>query len=121
MNNLFIVFIGGGAGCLARYGVALLSRQMTLVTFPVATLISNTLSCLIVALAFGVFSERVIAQPSLRLLVITGFCGGFSTFSAFSLETVQLARDGHFLVAAINILVSLSLCFGVIFLFSKNN
>ncbi len=121
MNKLLVVFIGGGIGCLARYGIAQLNRQMPVVTFPVATLISNTLSCLIVAIALGLFAEKMQAQPALYLLVITGFCGGFSTFSAFSLETVQLIRDGHSLIALVNVVVSLSLCLGVIFFLSKNN
>jgi len=120
MFNLIAVFVSGGFGCLARYGVALLTRKWVFVAFPLATLISNILSCLIVALAFGLFSEKMLAQPTLRLMIVTGFCGGFSTFSAFSLESVQLIRDGHALIAGLNMVISLTVCFGLIFILSKN-
>jgi CrcB protein len=120
MNNLITVFVSGGLGCLARYGVNLATRKLIVLAFPLATLISNTLSCLIVALAFGMFSEKVLAQPTLRLMVVTGFCGGFSTFSAFSLETVQMMRDGHAALAMLNVVLSLLIGFGLIFYLSKN-
>jgi CrcB protein len=120
MNNVLLVFAGGGLGSLARYSVALLVKKFSPVDFPVATLISNILSCLILAIAFGFFSQKLIAMPTLHLLIITGFCGGFSTFSAFSFETIELVRLGQTLMAVINIAVSLITCFAIVFFIGKN-
>jgi CrcB protein len=78
------------------------------------------LSCLILALAVGFFASRLSAQPSLRFLLITGFCGGFSTFSAFSFETAQLLRTGNTALASINVALSLTVCIGLVYFLNKN-
>lgn len=67
----------------------------------------------------GMFADRLIAQPSLRLFVLVGICGGFSTFSTFSFETLDLFRSGHALLAIVNILISVSLCVFLLFLLVK--
>ncbi|MFI5150869.1 MAG: fluoride efflux transporter CrcB [Bacteroidia bacterium] len=120
MKNLVIVFIGGGAGSMARYGIALLIRKLGLDHFPVATLLSNVFSCLIVAIALYYLSEQMILQPALRLLLITGFCGGFSTFSAFSYETIQLLRDKHVYLALLNVFLNIAICFTLLFSVLRN-
>jgi CrcB protein len=120
MKNLAIVFLGGGMGSLARYSVALMMKRLSLDAFPVATLVSNTLSCLVVALAMVYLTDQMALQPAIRLLIITGFCGGFSTFSAFSFETIQLMRDKHVLLAGANILLNILVCFGIIFSIVRN-
>jgi CrcB protein len=57
---------------------------------------------------------------SIRMLMITGFCGGFSTFSAFSFETIELVRSGNSLYAVLNVVISISLCLGIIYIFTRS-
>jgi fluoride exporter len=118
--NLLYVFIGGGVGSLARYGLALFIPTAIRVAFPLATLLSNVLSCVVLGLCIGYFSNKVAAEPSLKVLIITGFCGGFSTFSTFSYETVDMMKNGYMMLAVINIAISMLACFGVVYFLSKN-
>src|SRR6476646_12287087 len=110
MNNLFLVFLGGGLGSILRYGIAEFVKANFRSGFPVATLCSNVLSCLILAITIGYFSGKISENPSLRILILVGVCGGFSTFSTFSYETVELIRSGNLLFAILNILISVSVC-----------
>ena len=110
MNNLIIVFVGGGLGSLARYGIARAFAQWPSV-FPLGTLTANILACLILG-AFGgwaTFKSADLVATS-RLFVVVGFCGGYTTFSSFSLQTQNLARQGDYLYAGGNVLLSVVLC-----------
>src|ERR1051326_5940306 len=104
MNNILLVFLGGGIGSLARYGVSEIVRMNFKSHFQLATLISNLVSCAALALAVGMFNEKIGSNPAMRLLVVAGFCGGFSTFSTFSFETVELIRTGNAAMAIANIM-----------------
>lgn len=119
MNNLLLVFIGGGLGSIARLGIAGFIQSNFKSVFPIATLCSNILSCIILAVAVAFFSEKLIANPSLRMLILVGFCGGFSTFSTFSYETVELIRSGNMMIAVANILISVSVCIALIYFLTK--
>jgi CrcB protein len=121
MNNLFLVFLGGGLGSIARYAISEYVKGNFKASFPVATLCSNVLSCIILALAVGFFSEKIGGNASMKMLIVVGFCGGFSTFSTFSYETVELIRSGNMLFAIANILISVSVCITLIWLLTKQN
>jgi CrcB protein len=121
MNNLLYVFLGGGLGSVARYSISVMMQKSFAFVFPMATLISNALSCLILALAIGMFADKMTANPSLKLLIITGFCGGFSTFSSFSFETIDLIKQGHNTLAFANIFISIVVCFGIVYFLAKNS
>ena len=121
MINIIAVFIGGGLGSLARFGISIFIFDKFKTIFPLATLISNALSCFILAVAILFFGDRLGINTNLRMLVLTGFCGGFSTFSAFSFETVELFRSGNTLYGLANILMSVGLCIVLILLLTKNN
>ena len=121
MNNILFVFLGGGIGSVARYGISALFRSNFQSVFPLATLLSNVISCTILALAVGIFGEKIMTNSSLTALVVIGFCGGFSTFSAFSFETVELFRSGNIGFAIANILISMIVCLGIIFFLTKSN
>ena len=119
MKNLLLVFIGGGTGSLARYAVSLITKAFFSTAFPIATLISNVVSCIILALVILLTSQKQMENISLKILLIAGFCGGFSTFSTFSFETVELFRNGNTGYAIANITVSIILCVGVVHFISK--
>ncbi|GGM72607.1 putative fluoride ion transporter CrcB [Dyadobacter beijingensis] len=116
MNNLIIVFVGGGLGSLARYGIGKVFSQWPSV-FPFGTLTANILACLILGVFGGwaTFKSTDLVAAS-RLFVVVGFCGGFSTFSSFSNETIQLFLHDHWFEAGTNILVSIIACFAATFL-----
>ncbi|MBL0048385.1 MAG: fluoride efflux transporter CrcB [Bacteroidetes bacterium] len=120
MYNIAAIFIGGGFGSLARYGISEFVKQQFNTTFPIATLLSNFLSCALLALTVALLSDKISLQPTLRLLVIVGFCGGFSTFSSFSFETVELIKCGNYYYVLANIFISVIACFGVIYFILKN-
>lgn len=119
MNNLVLVFVGGGLGSLARFAISAMVQVYFKSVFPIATLCSNVISCLILALTVAFFSEKLITEPGLRMLILIGFCGGFSTFSTFSFETVELIRSGNLMLAIANIFISITVCVGLIYFLTK--
>ncbi|MDQ3048481.1 MAG: fluoride efflux transporter CrcB [Bacteroidota bacterium] len=121
MNNLLLIFLGGGLGSVVRYGISTVVRNNFKTAFPLATLCSNVLSCLILALAVVLLSGKLNVNPSLRFFLIIGFCGGFSTFSAFSYETIELMRSGNVTFAILNVFISIAVCFSLIYFITKTN
>jgi CrcB protein len=105
MREVLLVGIGGGAGSIARY---LVSRVITTGSgFPWATLTVNVVGSLAIGLAAGLFATRL--DDSLRIGLVVGFLGGFTTFSAFSAETVELVRSGSPALGVVNMAVSMLL------------
>lgn len=113
MLNLLLIFVGGGLGCLTRYGVSRMILSTPENQFPWATLVSNALSVVVMGFALGMFASKL-QNESIRAFVIIGFCGGFSTFSTFSFETLELFRKGNYLFAAGNIVLSIALCITIL-------
>ena len=97
MYNLICVFIGGGLGSLCRYSIGAYLLKGTTSTFPWLTFLANILGCLCFGLIFGYLERR--ASAKLYLLLITGFCGGFTTFSTLTNETFHLLRSGYYYTA----------------------
>lgn len=118
MINALAVFIGGGLGSLARYGISIWIRSMGIEQLPVATLLSNLLSTLVLGLI--VTRMAAINQPWWYLLLAVGFCGGFSTFSTFSHETFLLMRSGQWMWSILNVLISVGLCIFLLFVISRS-
>lgn len=110
MTYLF-VFMGGGAGSLIRY---LLQLAIPVSAFPWATLTANVFASLVLA---AVSISPI--ESSWKIFLITGFCGGLSTFSTFSLETVRLAQQGQWLLVLMNILMNVAICMLGIYLIVK--
>lgn len=109
MSAWFLVFAGGGLGSLARYGVARLMPPAGLENgeIPWFTLVANVLACIVLGVGVGLVGKQVLSKE-LQLLLLTGFCGGFSTYSTFALELVLLAEEGHWGSAALYLGLSLT-------------
>ena len=102
MKALLLVFLADGLGCAARYKFGALVLHHTVAwKFPAGTFAVNVIGCLIAGLLIGLAENHDFLTPDIRLLVFTGFLGGFTTFSAFGVETVALLQRGDFAVAAI--------------------
>jgi CrcB protein len=109
-QTVLLIFLGGGLGSLARFGVTMGVKQFSYEAFPIATLISNLLSCIIMGIVLGMISSKMQDNVNMRMFIVVGFCGGFSTFSTFSFETLEIFRRGQFLLGAANIVCSMALC-----------
>jgi len=101
MKHLLLVGLGGGLGAIARYklGGWVLHQTMSW-RFPAGTFVVNVLGCLVAGLLAAYVERRDLLGPETRLLLFTGVLGGFTTFSAFGLETAYLLRRGEAGVAA---------------------
>lgn len=104
--NLIFVALGGAVGALLRYSIGLIPYSAP---FPILTLIINFLGAVIIGVVAGA-SEVKDVNSSLSLFIKTGVCGGFTTFSTFSLEAVNLLRSGQTALSVIYAVVSVVLC-----------
>ena len=118
MNNLIFVFLGGGLGSVLRYGISVFVKSNFKSNFPIATLTSNILSCIVLALLVSYFISKT-DNLTLKALLLVGFCGGFSTFSTFSFETVELIKTGNLAFAIANIAISVTVCVALIYFLAK--
>lgn len=112
LMNLLLVIIGGGVGSGLRYWLSGVLDQRCGESFPLGTLAVNVLGCFAIGL-FGTLmgtEGRWLVSPAVRSFFMIGVCGGFTTFSSFSLQTLELARDAEWLYAGLNILGSVALC-----------
>jgi len=106
MLQLVLVFTGGGAGSVLRYATSLMAARFAGTGFPWGTLLVNLAGCFLIGLAAGISERNPAIGASGKLLIVTGFLGGFTTFSAFGLETVQAARAGEWAVLSLNVLAN---------------
>src|ERR1700728_280951 len=105
----FAIAIGGILGCWARYAMTNLVQSIYGRDFPYATLSINVLACFLMGFLFVETLERLTISPVLRIGILTGFIGGFSTFSTFAMETILLAEQGEWGRSALYVFLSLLL------------
>ncbi len=113
--NFLAVFIGGGLGSILRYVLGLLF-QKTNFSLPVSTLFANVLACIVFAFYFKFFALKLDSSTTFKLFLLTGICGGLSTFSTFSYETFALLKQGNLIWASLNIILNLLLCLSMFYL-----
>lgn len=109
-----LVFLGGGIGAALRHGLNRLSAAWFGPTFPVGTMVENVLGSLLMGLLVAVLAEGPATSQNLRLFLATGLLGGFTTFSAFSLDALTLWQRGEAGLAAAYVLASVLLSLGAI-------
>lgn len=118
MLNAVWIFIGSGLGGLARWGVSGLVAERFGQTFPWGTLLVNVSGSFLI----GVFATltgpdgRIFAPAGVRQFFLFGLCGGYTTFSSFSLQTLTLAEEGEWFRAGANIVLSVVLCLAGVWL-----
>jgi CrcB protein len=115
--KFLLVFFGGGIGCLVRSFIGL-GFQRTGTFLPWATFVSNVLACMVFGIVIWIVTAKEIVNPNLRLLLLTGFCGGLSTFSSFGYETFLLLKQSMYLYAFLNIMVTTTLCLFIFYVFN---
>jgi CrcB protein len=108
----FWVMLGSALGGVARYWLSVLASQNISETFPIGTLIVNVTGSFVIGFFAALTGPdgRIFIGTDARQFVMTGLCGGYTTFSSFSLQTLNLARDGETALAGLNVALSVVLC-----------
>jgi CrcB protein len=115
-RSIILVGLGGFIGSVARYLVAVLLAGYTASVFPFATLIVNLVGCFLIGLLFALSDRGNLLSTEWRIFLTTGFCGGFTTFSTFSYESLRLIQDGEYLYFGAYVLASVLIGLAATFL-----
>lgn len=117
ITYLWVAF-GGALGSVARFGCSSLIAQRFGETFPLGTLVINVVGSFVIG-AFATLTGpdgRLLAPGDMRQFVMVGLCGGYTTFSSFSIQTLTLVQDGEYGRAGLNVVGSVVLCLGAVWL-----
>ncbi|UOK41321.1 MULTISPECIES: fluoride efflux transporter CrcB [Flavobacterium] len=109
MRTILLIAIGGGLGSVFRYLTAQWINKYTQLFFPYATFVTNVLGCFLIGLFLGWMEKNNVTNPDLKFFMVTGFCGGYTTFSTFSNENIQLLNANQYGTAFLYIGLSLFL------------
>jgi CrcB protein len=109
MKTLLIIALGGAIGSISRYATQSFAYKLYPSVFPVGTFLVNITGCLLIGIFYALSEKGNLLSPDWRLFLTTGFCGGFTTFSSFAYENVNLLRNADFLYFGLYILGSVVL------------
>lgn len=109
MKFLLIVGLGGGLGSIARYLSQRFVAQYFPLSFPYGTFLVNILGSFLIGIFFAISEKTNVLSPEVRLFITAGFCGGFTTFSTFSLDGLMLLRDAQYLYFGLFVVLSVLL------------
>ncbi|HEY6226956.1 MAG TPA: fluoride efflux transporter CrcB [Verrucomicrobiae bacterium] len=112
--NYLMVAIGGALGSMARLWVSTIVSERVTETFPLGTLVVNITGSFLIGLFAGMFRSG--ASTTARAFLMTGICGGYTTFSSFSLQNLQLLESGKYYYAGLNTALSFVLCMVAVWL-----
>jgi CrcB protein len=115
-RNLILIGIGSFAGGIGRYLTQQFVQKHYPSSIPYGTLTANVLGCFVIGLVYALSSKGNILSPEMRLLLATGVCGGYTTFSSFAYENVNLLQDGEFFYFSLYLILSLVIGLGAVYL-----
>ena len=116
MKTVIIVFTGSGIGGVARFAVQSWVASLDHFVFPLGTFIVNLTGCFLIGLFYALGERGSLLTPEWRIALTTGFCGGFTTFSTFAFENMNLLRTGDYVYFVLYILLSILLGITGVFL-----
>lgn len=106
IRNCILIGLGGFLGAVARYIVAIWIGQRWGRIFPFGTVVVNVSGCFFIGFLMSLFTEKIMGSPQARLFLITGVLGAYTTFSTFEYETGSLLKDGEWVLATANVIMS---------------
>jgi fluoride exporter len=106
MKTILVIGLGGAIGSISRYLIGGYIHRHLATTFPAGTFIVNITGCFIIGLLWGLASRHAWLTLEWRLFLITGICGGYTTFSSFSYESIELFRQGNYVYFLLYVLFS---------------
>ena len=95
IRTLLLIAFGGGIGSVLRYLTSVVVQKYYANIFPLATLLTNVLGCFIIGILMGLFEKNQVVTSDLKWLFVTGFCGGYTTFSTFGYENISLFQNNN--------------------------
>ncbi len=113
-RSLILIGIGSCVGGISRYLLQQSVQKQYPYSIPLGTLSVNIIGCFIIGVIYGIASKGNLLSPEMRLLLATGFCGGFTTFSSFAYENVSMVLDGEFFYPVLYVLISVIIGFGAV-------
>jgi fluoride exporter len=116
MLKYLMVAIGGGLGSVLRFWVGGMVSTRMGSRFPYGTFLINCTACFLIGFIITLLAEKTHWSPNLRFLIPIGFIGGYSTFSTFEYETFRVIQDGEFLIAFLNVFLSVLVGFTAVWL-----
>ena len=116
IKNLILIGTGGFIGSVARYLVSRLSTHVEWLSIPLGTLVVNVLGSLLIGFLIGISEKSALLNVELRMFLMVGLCGGFTTFSSFTGENLMLMRNGQFLSLLLYTGLSILLGFTAVYL-----
>ncbi|HWC53679.1 MAG TPA: fluoride efflux transporter CrcB [Chitinophagaceae bacterium] len=115
IKSVLLIGLGGGIGSIARYFCQKWIADTIQHPFPWGTFAVNVLGCFLIGVIYAIAERTTMLSPQTRLLLITGLCGGFTTFSTFAFENMNLMRSGDITYAVLYIVASVLLGIGAVF------
>ena len=105
MYKIIAIFIGGGIGALSRFAVFAFSERIYVGSFPIGTFIVNIIGSFLLGLLWQVFASKLNLQPEMKAMILVGFLGAFTTFSTYSLDTINLLQNSKYLLSISNFIL----------------